>query len=185
MARYRVITGAYSLFAGSNKGHVLRMRSSATSASVSALSSALNLARFCRRDLSCAQSLRRSLHFSPGVSATTKAESPSSKSAAKPLSSTGGSAASTRGSAAAASGAGGVASSSSVLPPIKYDFFKPVEAPHQRVYAPSPPVKGGASGSPWTTCARRVGALALKCGMTADWDKYGVRRALTVMKVRA
>lgn len=32
--------------------------------------------------------------------------------------------------------------------------------------------------------SRRVGVLALKCGMVPEWDVWGVRHALTVLKVR-
>lgn len=35
----------------------------------------------------------------------------------------------------------------------------------------------------YTPQSRRVGVIGLKCGMTADWDAWGVRHALTVVKL--
>jgi hypothetical protein len=46
------------------------------------------------------------------------------------------------------------------------------------------PQQAGAK-SAWKPESIRVGVLGYKAGMTADWDKWGVRRALTVVQVRA
>lgn len=59
---------------------------------------------------------------------------------------------------------------------------------HQVQYTP-PAVNGAGlpagSTAAWTASSRRVGVVGLKAGMTADWDKWGVRHALTVIRVRA
>jgi large subunit ribosomal protein L3 len=57
---------------------------------------------------------------------------------------------------------------------------KPRLPPHQAVFGGWP---AEASTSPWTRTSLRTGILAMKAGMTADWDSWGVRRALTVLKV--
>jgi hypothetical protein len=54
-----------------------------------------------------------------------------------------------------------------------------VLAPHQTFATPL-----GASEKPYVQgSSRRVGVVALKCGMIPDWDVWGVRHALTVLKV--
>lgn len=56
---------------------------------------------------------------------------------------------------------------------------EPAMSSHSIIYTPpSQPLK-----SDWTPKSRRVGVLALKAGMTSDWDKWGVRHALTVLRV--
>jgi hypothetical protein len=55
-----------------------------------------------------------------------------------------------------------------------------VLAPHQVYATPGPePEVPFVPGS-----SKRVGVLALKCGMLPEWDAWGVRRVLTVLKVR-
>lgn len=52
--------------------------------------------------------------------------------------------------------------------------------PHQVYATPGPaPEVPFVPGS-----SKRVGVLALKCGMLPEWDAWGERRALTVLKVR-
>jgi hypothetical protein len=60
-----------------------------------------------------------------------------------------------------------------------FDMTKLVVPPHQVVYTPSK------EPSAWTPESRRTGLLCLKAGMIGDWDVFGVRRALTVLKVGA
>jgi large subunit ribosomal protein L3 len=60
-----------------------------------------------------------------------------------------------------------------------FDFHVLKVAPHQLVYKQPETLKS----SPWKPSSRRTGVLALKCGMTTDYDQWGVRRALTVLKL--
>ena len=61
--------------------------------------------------------------------------------------------------------------------------FAPTLPRHQVHHVPAPPPPPGA-GPSWSPSSVRVGVLALKCGMTADFDVWGVRHPLTVLKVR-
>lgn len=80
----------------------------------------------------------------------------------------------------------GTGSSASAAPAVTdkvYDF-KPVGLPHQAIYEHP---KGAFPGNTatWTPSSRRTGMLLLKCGMTADFDMWGARRALTALKVES
>lgn len=63
--------------------------------------------------------------------------------------------------------------------PQTFDFTKPLLPKHQLLY--KPPARDPANR--WTPQSVRVGVIGLKCGMTADWDAWGVRHALTVIKL--
>lgn len=67
----------------------------------------------------------------------------------------------------------------SLPPQTKWPIREPLVGRHQVIYSPpSPPPP-----SAWTPSSVRVGLLALKAGMCCDWDKWGVRHALTVLRV--
>ena len=59
----------------------------------------------------------------------------------------------------------------------KYEF-QPVQPKHQVVW------DGVKEENQWTEESRRVGVVALKCGMVAEYDEWGQRVPLTVLKVR-
>ena len=46
----------------------------------------------------------------------------------------------------------------------------------------TPPAQGS-QATAWTPLSQRAGLIALKAGMCSDWDKWGVRHALTVMRI--
>ena len=65
-----------------------------------------------------------------------------------------------------------------------FPVTEPAVSRHQVTYEPPPPTKPVAGVPAWTAQSRRVGVIGLQAGMTADWDKWGVRHALTVLRVR-
>lgn len=68
------------------------------------------------------------------------------------------------------------------LPPnVKVDPMTGHLAPHQTIFSTWP--QSADKSVEWNPMTRRVGVLAMKAGMTADWDMWGVRRAMTVLKL--
>ena len=50
---------------------------------------------------------------------------------------------------------------------------------HQKIAEPLPPT----ASKGWTPTSVRTGIIGIKAGMTTDWDSWGVRKTLTVIKV--
>lgn len=60
----------------------------------------------------------------------------------------------------------------------QYNMLEPTLPSHQKIYEPPQGVS-----TTWTPESVRTGVIALKVGMTADWDKWGVRHPLTVLRL--
>ena len=89
------------------------------------------------------------------------------------------------GGAAVSAGAGagaGAGAAAAVEPASRvFDFTQPLLPKHQAIFVA--PARDPANR--FTPASRRVGVIGLKCGMTADWDAWGVRHALTVVKLES
>ena len=87
------------------------------------------------------------------------------------------------GGAAVSAGAGAGAGAGAAVEPASrvFDFTQPLLPKHQAIFVA--PARDPANR--FTPASRRVGVIGLKCGMTADWDAWGVRHALTVVKLES
>ena len=85
------------------------------------------------------------------------------------------------GGAAVSAGAGAGAGAAVEPASRVFDFTQPLLPKHQAIFVA--PARDPANR--FTPASRRVGVIGLKCGMTADWDAWGVRHALTVVKLES
>jgi hypothetical protein len=63
----------------------------------------------------------------------------------------------------------------------QFDMTRPILPRHQLIYTAASAVPIVSNG--WTPRSMRTGVLALKCGITTDYDYWGVAHALTALKV--